>query len=138
MFVCLDSSEEGEGYTSLYEHNQYEEIQPEVKFEGLRSVKELLLKVGSYRHLHEPQLHLCLGAQARPTEADQARQGLLGGEEEASQECQREAGPGPGGHHTAGGRQGPPAVQHRGQQDLAVEDLTLQDLIQDIALHCRT
>ena len=48
MFVCLDSSEEGEGYTSLYEHNQYEEIQPEVKFEGLRSVKELLLKVGSY------------------------------------------------------------------------------------------
>ena len=38
-------SEEAEGYTSLYDDNQYEEIQPEVKFEGLRSVKELLLKV---------------------------------------------------------------------------------------------
>ena len=37
--------EEAEGYTSLYDDNQYEEIQPEVKFEGLRSVKELLLKV---------------------------------------------------------------------------------------------
>ena len=32
----------------MYDDNQYEEIQPEVKFEGLRSVKELLLKVGSY------------------------------------------------------------------------------------------
>jgi len=36
--------EEAEGYTSLYDDNQYEEIQPEVKFEGLRSVNELLLK----------------------------------------------------------------------------------------------
>ena len=43
--VCFISSEEAEGYTSLYDDNQYEEIQPEVKFEGLRSVKELLLKV---------------------------------------------------------------------------------------------
>ena len=42
---CCVCSEEAEGYTSLYDDNQYEEIQPEVKFEGLRSVKELLLKV---------------------------------------------------------------------------------------------
>ena len=44
-FQCFNYSEEAEGYTSLYDDNQYEEIQPEVKFEGLRSVKELLLKV---------------------------------------------------------------------------------------------
>ena len=42
LYIC---AEEAEGYTSLYDDNQYEEIQPEVKFEGLRSVKELLLKV---------------------------------------------------------------------------------------------
>ena len=40
-------SEDAEGYTSLYgdSDNQYEEIQTETKFEGLRSIKELLLRV---------------------------------------------------------------------------------------------
>ena len=46
--ICPESADEAEAYTSLYDDNQYEEIQPEVKFEGLRSVKELLLKVTNF------------------------------------------------------------------------------------------
>ena len=40
-------SDEGACYTSLCgdSDNQYEEIQTESKFEGLKSIKELLLKV---------------------------------------------------------------------------------------------
>ena len=40
-------SDEGECYTSLCgdSDNQYEEIQTESRFEGLKSIKELLLKV---------------------------------------------------------------------------------------------
>ena len=53
-----------------------------------------------------------LGAEERSTEADQAGQGLLRGEEEASQECQREAGPGSGGDHAAGWGQGSPSIQY--------------------------
>ena len=42
-----DITEEAEGYTSLYgdSDNQYEEIQAETKFDGLKSIKELLLRV---------------------------------------------------------------------------------------------
>ena len=45
MFYLL--SDEGECYTSLCgdSDNQYEEIQTESRFEGLKSIKELLLKV---------------------------------------------------------------------------------------------
>ena len=46
-FTFMLCSEDAEGYTSLYgdSDNQYEEIQTETKFEGLRSIKELLLRV---------------------------------------------------------------------------------------------
>ena len=117
-----ESMEEAEAYTSLYDDNQYEEIQPEVKFEGLRSVKELLLKVttfSAYFKLRES----FLGAEARPAEADQAGQSLLWGEEEAGEECEGEARAGPGRDHSAGRGQGTPAVQYGGDTNIALNAL---------------
>ena len=43
-----------------------------------------------------------LGAEERSAEADQAGQGVLRGEEEAGQECERETRAGPGCDHSAG------------------------------------
>ena len=52
------------------------------------------------------------GAEEGPAEADQAWQGLRRGEEEAPEECEREARAGAGGDHSPGRGQGGAAVQY--------------------------
>ena len=84
-------SEAGEEYTSLYgdSDNQYEEIQGESKFDGLKSIKELLLRVTwEIWKWFSSNMIIFLGVEEGSDEADKTGQGLLRGEEEASQECE--------------------------------------------------
>ena len=77
----LEFSEEAEGYTSLCgdSDNMYEEIQGESKFDGLRSIKELLLRVRTTLLLFLFQHFLFLGTQEGSSKANKARQGLCRG-----------------------------------------------------------
>ena len=79
---------------------------------GFLFVESSLLLFGVIMISHCNQIHdVCAGAEARLVETDKAGQGLLRGEEEASQERGGAARAGARSHHASGGGQGAAAVQ---------------------------